>query len=324
MKIFVTGGTGFIGSHLIDTLLRRDDSEVYALVRDPKNLKWLKGLDIHILPGDLEHVPQLPSDIDFIYHVAGSTKPRKSADYYTVNREGTASFLKALHGQGLQPRRVVVLSSLAAAGPCRDGKKVAEDCHPCPVSPYGESKLEGERAALAYQDRFPVAVVRVGPVFGPRDRDFLDYFRLIRRGFLPVIGSRTREVSFCYVKDLTEALCLCMDRDLASGEILHVADPRPYSYEEFGRTAAEAMGVRPRRIKLPILLVWSAALLAELVGKLTRRPLIFTRQKVNEMRQEAWVADTSRSNRLLGISARSNLREALIETMAWYRDRGWL
>jgi len=147
---------------------------------------------------------------------------------------------------------------------------------------------------------------------------------MVHRGFLPAIGSRTREVSFCYVKDLARALVLCMDRELADGEILHVADPRPYSYEEFGRIAADVMGVKPRRVGIPIPVVWAAALLAEWGARLTGRPLIFTRQKVREMSQEAWVLDTSRTDRLLGFEPGFSLREALSETISWYRDHGWL
>lgn len=67
MRAFVTGGTGFIGSHLIDYLLENKGAEVYALVRDPTNLKWLTGLDVHLLKGDLFTLPSLPSDIDYVF-----------------------------------------------------------------------------------------------------------------------------------------------------------------------------------------------------------------------------------------------------------------
>ncbi|MBW1790178.1 MAG: NAD(P)-dependent oxidoreductase, partial [Deltaproteobacteria bacterium] len=94
MKIFVTGGTGFIGSHLIDSLLHENGMEIYALVRDLRNKKWLEGRAIRCLEGDLTNLPSLPQDIDMIFHLAGSTKARKPADYYTANKEGSASLFQ--------------------------------------------------------------------------------------------------------------------------------------------------------------------------------------------------------------------------------------
>jgi len=319
MKIFVTGGTGFIGSHFIESLADREDIKIFALIRDPNRLKWLEGLTVHLLPGDLENIPRLPADIDYVFHIAGSTKARKSADYYTVNQEGTASLFRSLKDQGLSPSRVVVLSSLAAAGPCQDGCPVREDCDPRPVSPYGLSKLAGERAALDFRKEFPIALVRVGPVFGPRDPDHLALLKFVRRGILPSFGIRARKISFCYVKDLAKALGLCMEREMAGGQILHVGDPQPYTYQEFLRAAGEVMEAKLRRITFPLPLVWFAALFSEWGAALSNRPKIFDRQKVHELRQEAWVADTDHTRRLLGFEPDFTLREALEETIAWYR-----
>ena len=116
MKALLTGGTGFIGSHLAELLLDKS-AEIFALVRDPHNLKWLKGLNIHLLEGDLLSIPSLPSDIDYVFHVAGLTNSSDVADYYTVNQQGTASLFKSLHDQKILPKKIICLSSLAAAGP---------------------------------------------------------------------------------------------------------------------------------------------------------------------------------------------------------------
>ena len=103
MKAFITGGTGFIGSHLIDYyLLNKKDVEIFALVRDPNNLKWLAKHDLHIIRGDLFSIPSLPSDIDYIFHLAGLTLASDLANYYTVNQLGTASLF-----QTFTPRRSI-------------------------------------------------------------------------------------------------------------------------------------------------------------------------------------------------------------------------
>ena len=99
MKAFVTGGTGFIGSHLVEALSRMG-IEVFALIRNPKKLKWLKGLNFHILKGDLFSIPSLPGNLDVVYHLAALTKATKAKDYYTVNQQGTASLFESLMLRG--------------------------------------------------------------------------------------------------------------------------------------------------------------------------------------------------------------------------------
>ncbi len=323
MKVFVTGGTGFIGSHLVDSLLLEKDIEIYALVRDLHNRKWLEGRDIHCLEGDLESLPPLPDDLDYVFHLAGSTKALKSVDYYTVNQAGTASFLKTLVSRGIRPRRLVLLSSLAAAGPASPERPSRETDPPHPLNPYGRSKLMGEQEALGLKDRLPLTIVRVGAVFGPRDRDFLAYFRWIKRGISPTFGPQPQKLTFCYVKDLVKALKSLRQADLESGEILNIGDPIPYSWHTFGQTAGRFLGKAPRAVRIPWILVYLVALLNEGFGKWTRKPHILDRDKVQEGRY-AWVADIHRAEATLGFHPDYSLPEALEETIAWYKERDWL
>lgn len=134
MRVLVTGGTGFLGSHLIERLLEEAGVEVYALVRDPSRLRWLEGNErIRLVTGDLQAVPALPAGLACVYHLAGLTKTLRSSEYYTVNRDGTANLLKALEGQPGKPR-FVHLSSLAAVGPSEPRKGVSETDPPRPIS----------------------------------------------------------------------------------------------------------------------------------------------------------------------------------------------
>jgi dihydroflavonol-4-reductase len=322
MKVLVTGGTGFIGSHLVEYLSARD-VEIFALVRDPSNLKFLKGLAVQVLHGDLLSVPALPSDLDCVFHLAALTKPIKSADYYTVNQRGTASFFEALRRQRLSPK-IIHLSSLAACGPSCDSRGRQENEAPAPVSHYGRSKLLGEEAALALKDRWPVVIIRVGVVFGPRDDDFPKYFKPLRQGILLSFGLKSRWMSVCYVKDLVRALDLAARETLPSGTIINIGDPVPYRFEDFGRVAGQILGKKLRKIIIPLPVVYLAALASDISTAFTGRPSKITLKKLPELIQAGWLADVRKARELIGFQTRYSLEEALRETIGWYQANGWL
>lgn len=323
MKALITGGTGFIGSHLTEYLLDKG-VEVFALVRDQNNLKWLKGFDIHLLKGDLLSIPSLPADIDYVFHAAGLTKSSKISSYYTVNQQGTASLLKALDSQNIFPKRVIFFSSVAASGPSTNGKPVRESDPPRPITPYGKSKLMGEYEALKFKTVFPIVILRIAAAFGPRDRDFLAYFNIIKRGILASLGRKERLYSLCYIKDLVNALYLCTQKDLESGGIFNIAHPHPCSWDDIGKAAGKALRKNLIKVKVPVPLVYIAALFSDLTGKITQTPTVMNRHKFKEMRQEGWVADTKKAEEKLSFCAQYSLEEAVQETIDWYIKNNWL
>ncbi len=323
MKALLTGGTGFIGSHLAELLLDKS-AEIFALVRDPHNLKWLKGLNIHLLEGDLLSIPSLPSDIDYVFHVAGLTNSSDVADYYTVNQQGTASLFKSLHDQKILPKKIICLSSLAAVGPSFDGKPVQESDVPHPITPYGKSKLMGEAEALKFKEVYPIVILRAPAVFGPRDKDFLQYFKWIKRGALPAIGSKQRYMSLCYVKDLIRAFYLCSQKELESGEIFNIGDQNPCSYDEFGELAGQAMGKKLKKVKIPIPIGYLVALIADIAGRINKKPSILNLGKFKQMRQRAWIADMKKAKEKLSFQPQYSLQEAVQETITWYLKHNWL
>ena len=324
MRVLVTGGTGFLGSHLIDALLEEPGIEVYALVRDTSKPRWLEGIDnVRFLAGDLAHLPSLPAGLDCVYHLAGLTKTLRPSDYYTVNGDGTANLLRALERRSGR-LRFVHLSSLAAVGPSSPGKGISENDPPRPVSPYGESKLQAEEQVLKYRDRFSVVLLRAAAIYGPRDEDFLEFFRWIKRGIKPVLG-RHKILSLLYVRDAVRACLLARDPGRPSGEIFNIADPRPCGWEDIGGIAAGILGKRPVPISLPIWSAYLAAVASEGIGRLLGLGnSLINVSKFKQLEPDGWVADVRKARRELGFETVFTLEQGLGETIAWYLWKGLL
>ena len=161
-------------------------------------------------------------------------------------------------------------------------------------------------------------------MFGPRDTDFLDYFKWIKRGILPSLASKPRQFSLCYVKDLSEALYLCSQKELESGEIFNIANPAACYWDELGKTAGQEMGKKLKTVKVPLAFLYLAALLSGIGGKIRRSPNIFDINKFKDMTQTGWVADTRKAREKLSFRTHYTLPQAVKETIDWYRENNWL
>src|SRR5512139_1412868 len=208
MRALVTGGTGFIGSHLAEFLIR-EGHEVTCLVRDTTKPGYLEGLPVTMVRGDCTDRDSLTGAVrsaDYIFHLAGLTKARREHEFYEVNVKGTENVVRAAQERNAGLKRFVHLSSLAAVGPSSTGRPLAEDCEHRPVSAYGRSKSEAEQVVYGKRNDMPVTILRPPAVYGPRDRDLLLFFKLVNTGFVPHWGKSY--YSFVYVEDLVRALVL--------------------------------------------------------------------------------------------------------------------
>jgi len=320
--ILVTGGTGFIGGHLVERLVAQG-RPVRCLVRRSSSVVGLPLSDVELAYGDLaggHGLPEALRGVDTVIHLAGVTKARTPSDYYAGNAGATANLLGASAGV----RRFVHVSSLAAAGPSTHDTPLTEDAPPRPVSHYGRSKLAGEEAVRKSPVWERTVIVRPPVVYGPRDRDVFQVIRAVARGWMVRIGSAERGFSLIYVGDLVEGLIAAADREDAGGKIFYLAHPSAVSWEEFGATAARLMGRSARTVTIPEQAAYALGLLAEWWTRLSGKPGILSRDKVAEACCAGWVCDPSRACRELGFRASTGLDEGLGRSLDWYKEAGWL
>jgi nucleoside-diphosphate-sugar epimerase len=182
----------------------------------------------------------------------------------------------------------------------------------------------GEKKALEFKGDFTLIILRVGAVYGPRDEDFLPYFKSVKKGIILTQASQASQYHLCYIQDLIRALDLCIQKDLESGTILNIADPHPFEWDEFGKLVGEVLGKRPLTIRCPNFLLKMAAVIWEGASAIMRKPSTFNRDKLKAIMQTSWLTDTTKAEHLLSFSPRYSLKEGLQETLNWYIDQGWL
>jgi nucleoside-diphosphate-sugar epimerase len=313
----ITGGTGFIGAHLIETLTASGE-RVRALVRR----KSAMPPGVETFSCDLAEPRALQDALrgaDTVIHLAGVTKALRTADYYTGNLAATENLARAAVGQKL---RFVHVSSLAAVGPNPDRRPVTEDSEPLPITHYGKSKLEAERAV---RHALPDAViVRPPVVYGPRDRDVFQLLKSISRGMVVEIAGGERWFSAIYVKDLCQGLLAAARSQRAAGRTYFLSHPKPLSWTEFGAAAARILGRTPRLVRIPLPMAQAVGMCAEVWSRITGKPGIISREKIREARCAWWMCDTSRATEELGFTAPTGIEAGLTETLAWYKGAGWL
>jgi dihydroflavonol-4-reductase len=325
-RVLVTGGTGFIGSHLVELLLEKGYA-VTCLVRDRNSLRWLAGLQVELIEGDCCKPGSLTPavhGVSAVFHVAGLTRAKRARDYYLVNHLGTRNILEACARQNPGIEKFVMVSSLAAAGPGQDGRPVSQHDTPRPVSDYGRSKLLAEEETRKYKDIFPVVVLRPSAVYGPRDRDMFEFFRWAVRGLMIEFSGGERYISTCYVEDLAAAMVLAAETKIASGSIYCIAENRACSWTEFRKALLSAGEVRALTIKIPYAAAYLIGLASEIGSMFTTRPALTNRQKIREAAQQYWICDLSATEGELGFKAQYPLQRGLPATWKWYRDNHWL
>jgi nucleoside-diphosphate-sugar epimerase len=302
--VAITGASGFAGSHAVAELARRG-YRLRALVRNPERAGLAAGVEM--VRGDLaspDALRQLVTGTDALVHLAGALTAFGREGYFRVNEQGTQALVEAALAAGTG--RFVHMSSLAAREP--------------QLSLYGASKRAGEEAVAKHAAALNAVIIRPPAVYGPGDRGTLPLIRELTRPIAAIPGRRDARFSLIHVRDLARIVA-----DSIEGEeqgIHEVSDGKTggYGWAELIEAAAALRGAPIRALFLPRVVPDAVAFGAEAVSRLSGKPGLVNRGKVAELYHLDWVCREG----TLALPDPVGFAQGLAETVAWYRDAGWL
>lgn len=325
-RVLVTGGSGFIGRNVCRRLLN-DGAAVRSLTRgtDQRAMDCFPE-DVDVWRGDLtdsDSIGGLAFGADAVIHCAGALGRWETgrAELETVNVEGTANLLQAAATANV--KRFIHLSAGGVTGPVKEG--VADETTECrPSNAYERAKLLGERLALELGESLNVSVTVVRPTFtyGPGDGHKLPLFQAVRDGRFAFIGDGLSVNHPVYIDDVVNGVELAR-RKGEGGEVYIIGGPEPVTKRVLIETIAELLDVPVPKSHIPRVLAAAAAVAAETFGVLTGGRPFITRSRVSMMGDD-YGYSIDKAVQSLGYQPQMDLREGLRETIADYRQRGWL
>ena len=322
----LTGASGFVGSHILDSLRQRGLATALLLRPDSSRrfiAPHLSNLDLRIGSiDDPESLRLAMTDITHVIHCAGATRASRISGFYEVNQAGTRNVVNAVNGQQGRIQRLVHISSLAAAGPAQREKPAREQDPPRPVSEYGKSKLAGE-TEVRNHCRTEHVILRPPAVYGPRDAEFLRLFQAAKNHLLAKLGGG-QALSLVFVRDLAAAVVTCLDHPAAAGKTYFVAAREVVTARRMAEEVAAQMNVWTLPLPVPTALLWLMCLAQEIRSRLTGKANVLSLQKYAELRAPGWVCDPTLLERETGYICPTTLKPGVAETLSWYRQQHWL
>jgi len=329
-KIFITGASGFVGSHLVETA-QGMGLEVHAAVRKSSKTEQIAPfVDKFVFPdlGNIENLKTLfeEEQYNYIIHAAAMTKAKDEKQMTAVNVGYTEAILQAATCASVPVERIVYVSSLAGIGPIAyNSEKLIDESTPYhPVTVYGRSKKASE---LMIREKFaesPISVFRPTAVYGPREKDIFILFDTMNKGLDPYIGRNPQKLSFIYVKDLCDVLlqgCLVEQKGL---QFYNISDGLVYSRYAMADIFKATLKKKLFRVHLPLGLVKMFAQISQnLYKNSTKTPVIYP-ERLGELTAENWGCDITRAVENLGFNPKYDLERGLKKSLDWYKSHNWL
>lgn len=322
MKAFVTGASGFIGTHLVQRLLERNWQ--VSILRHKSD--WIGPDKCRVFEGDIRDPLSLKGKFagtQILFHLAaalGGSRIEKK-EFIATNVLGTENVLRAASEEGVG--RLIHFSSAGVFGSVKENRPIGETHRLSPRDVYDKTKLEGEKIALRFAARGKnVTVIRPGWVYGPGDRRTFKLIEAIAsKKFILVTRGSTCQTPV-YIEDLVQGILLCAEKEKAGGTY-HLAGRECLTVKEITQAIAKATNVSLPRFPLPVFALKAAAWKLEKAYALWSKEAPLTRGKLaffihpKPLSIQKAAAD-------LGYAPEWDFEKGMAASVAWYRENGWL
>ena len=325
-KIALTGANGFLGSHLVDRLLK-EDVEIHCIVRKTSNLQWLKGKNISIHTcglADVAALKEIFQNVDYIFHLAGVVAALKYEDYLYGNVEITKNILEAALANKNSIKKIVVTSSLAVGGPTTKDHPIDETGDFNAIALYGKAKVEQEKMCQQYMDQLPITIARPSIISGSREVELFEFIKVVNGGVVPLVGQKDKYLGVVNVKDLVEGFYQMALSDKTAGESYYLSSEEIISWKALADLIANKLNKKPRYVRLPHVIIKLAGSVAGFVGKLKGKAPTFDAEKAKEGVQEAWICKVEKAKHDFGFKQTVSIKQGVEEAIDWYKANEWL
>ncbi len=334
MKLLLTGATGFVGRTLLLRALREGRySEIHVPVRSTEKLRaQLVGDGFDTIPSVVRPLEASAPDwnfsdlprMDHVVHSAAALFAGSRQEYFRTNVDGTLALLRTLPAPG----KVVVISSMAASGPCPPETAVrSEQDADRPVTWYGQSKLEMETRVRREFPSLPVVFLRPPLVFGARDQSaILPLFKMVKGPVRLKPGFKEKHYSFISVEDLVSAIFAALAGEYrgVAGCHFFVAASQPVTDKDLIASASRAQGTRGVLLPIPQPLLWVASQCIDRVPLWRKLVPSLTADRAKEIWPERWVVSSKAFEEKFHWRATETLDSSLAATRDWYVRTGQL
>lgn len=322
MRVLITGGTGFLGGHIVHEL-KSAGYEPIVFARSSSDTARLEQLGIEVRRGAFDAAASLRKACDgvqAVVHAAGGGVVREVADYYRANSESTEALLANMRPD----TRFVLISSLAAHGPAKqertgfDSPVAFEDDGDRPNSHYGKAKKQAELACANSDLR--CTILRPPALYGAGEYRMIPLFRLAQRGVVPTVHPEGT-LSLLSGRDCARAVVSAL-----SGEhegMYYVSEPRPITRRAMAKAIAQ-FGGHSRVISIPQSVVLGAGRLSEALARARGKRAMFNRDKAADICAPHQSCDPSKAEATLGWRAKERFIRSTLQIGQAYREKGWL
>ena len=324
-NVLVTGGTGFLGRHLVQSLVD-DGIRVRVLTRSTSRARELDPR-VEIIEGSVSNADacaRAMEDVDIVFHLAAAYRePGISDDIYrAVHVDGTRQLLEISLAQGIE---VFVHCSTVGVLSHIENPPADETWPHSPGDIYQATKSDAEKLALEFQKThdFPLTVARPTPIYGPGDMRLFKLFDLISRGRFVFLGSGNVFYHMVYVDDLVRGIRLLSENPRAIGEVFILGGGEVNTLNELTALIADELGVSRPRLHIP---AWPVQILGSAVEKicipLGIEPPIYRRRVDFFTKSRSFSIEKARA--MLGYEPEITIEDGIRRSIQWYREHGHL